>query len=587
MNTFSQEINFRFKNTENPQISERDIEPGYTVYSFTFDVEKQEEEIQIRWDLPANDMQYLWTPGHQHGIQPLWGNRDITSYATMQAPVLSVFNNNNINKMTFALSDALNEVRMTCGVIEETAHMENWVIVHPSAFENLEQYKVELIIDLRDVPYWNSLSDISDWWASIDDYKPMQVPDIAKMPMYSTWYSFHQQLDVAEVISECKLAKQIGCEAVIVDDGWQTLDNKRGYKYTGDWIPERIPNMKAFVDSIHAIDMRFLLWYSVPFVGEASEASKQFKGKFLTKRGDAFVLDPRYPDVREYIVNTYLTALKQWGLDGFKFDFVDNFKVYPNHKQYQPENFEELSKQMDYQNVNVATDKLLTDITQTLTAEKSDILIEFRQRYIGPLMRKYGNMFRAGDCPYGLWENRLRTTNVKLIAGNTATHSDMIMWHSEESAEVAALQLLNVMFSVPQISVKMHLYPQEHFTMLNFWVPFWTEHQHVLLEGDFEAYYPNLNYPILIGKNNDTIVVGIYSPSHLIPINSEHAPKEINIMNASGQTKVVIDFIKDFGNYTYKVFDCFGNEQDNGIVKLDGVKLFKVPKAGLLRLSID
>ena len=34
-----------------------------------------------------------------------------------------------------------------------------------------------------------------------------------------------------------------------------------------------------------------------------------------------------------------------------------------------------------------------------LTKIKTDVLIEFRQSYIGPLMRKYGNLFRAGDCP--------------------------------------------------------------------------------------------------------------------------------------------------------------------------------------------
>jgi len=33
---------------------------------------------------------------------------------------------------------------------------------------------------------------------------------------------------------------------IIVDDGWQTLDSARGYAYTGDWQPERMPDMKGF-----------------------------------------------------------------------------------------------------------------------------------------------------------------------------------------------------------------------------------------------------------------------------------------------------------------------------------------------------
>ena len=79
-------------------------------------------------------------------------------------------------------------------------------------------------------------------------------------------------------------------------------------------------------------------------------------------------------------------------------------------------------------------------------------MIEFRQPYIGPLMRKYGNMFRAGDAPNAYVANRVRTIDLRLLSGETAVHSDMIMWHPDEPVERAALQLLNVMFSVGRVS---------------------------------------------------------------------------------------------------------------------------------------
>lgn len=120
--------------------------------------------------------------------------------------------------------------------------------------------------------------------------------------MYSTWYSFHQQLVPAEVEKQCLLAKELGCEAVIVDDGWQTLNNERGYAYCGDWevSPDRIPDMKGFVDRVHALGMKFILWYSVPFVGRYSKAWSRFAGKYInTYDGpDTAVFDPRFPEVR-------------------------------------------------------------------------------------------------------------------------------------------------------------------------------------------------------------------------------------------------------------------------------------------------
>ena len=53
-------------------------------------------------------------------------------------------------------------------------------------------------------------------------------------------------------------------------------------------------------------------------------------------------------------------------------------------------------------------------------------MIEFRQSYIGPAIRKYGNIFRAGDCPADILSNRIHTIDLRLTSGSTAVHSDML-----------------------------------------------------------------------------------------------------------------------------------------------------------------
>jgi Melibiase len=87
---------------------------------------------------------------------------------------------------------------------------------------------------------------------------------------------------------------------VIVDDGWQITSNERGYAYTGDWepTPEKVPDMRAHVDRVHALGMKFLLWYSVPFVGRHSKAWERFSGMLLQEieRLGASVLDPRFSE---------------------------------------------------------------------------------------------------------------------------------------------------------------------------------------------------------------------------------------------------------------------------------------------------
>ncbi|MBA3845513.1 MAG: alpha-galactosidase, partial [Planctomycetes bacterium] len=63
------------------------------------------------------------------------------------------------------------------------------------------------------------LGAVAAWWAAMPGYAPSAVPDLGRLPMYSTWYSFHQRLEVDAVVRECAAAKALGCEAVIVDDG--------------------------------------------------------------------------------------------------------------------------------------------------------------------------------------------------------------------------------------------------------------------------------------------------------------------------------------------------------------------------------
>lgn len=77
---------------------------------------------------------------------------------------------------------------------------------------------------------------------------------------------------------------------------------------------------------------------------------------------------PRYPEVREFLKNTYLTALKEWDLDGFKLDFIDWFSVRGRAEQ---------KPGMDFLCVQDALDFMMKDILATLRSVKPDILIEF------------------------------------------------------------------------------------------------------------------------------------------------------------------------------------------------------------------
>ena len=213
-------------------------------------------EFRIRWSLPASDIAGFWNTNL--GLDRVnYYRNSIQTRATSGAPLLSHYNPGEMNRITVQVADALNPVGMSSRVREEDARFYFTITLCGERMPATTSYQTTVRIDARGIPYHQALAEATDWWAALPSYTPAPVPEGALLPVYSTWYSFHQTLDVEEVMAELRLAAEMGYEVVIVDDGWQTMDSQRGYRYTSDWKPERIPDMKGFVDAVHdAPDVR-------------------------------------------------------------------------------------------------------------------------------------------------------------------------------------------------------------------------------------------------------------------------------------------------------------------------------------------
>jgi len=309
-----------------------------------------------------------------------------------------------------------------------------------------------------------------------------------------------------------------------------------------------------------------------------------------------WVLDPRYPEVRELIISTYEKALVDWDLDGFKIDFIDRFV---------PDDETVLTAEdgRDFASVDAAVDRLMTDVMERLRAINPDIMIEFRQRYIGPLMRKYGNMFRAVDCPNNAVANRVETMDLRLLSGDTAVHSDMFMWHPDDTVEHAALQILNVLFSVPQISVRLTQIPEEQLEMVRFWTEYWRENREVLLDGQLHPTRPAALYPMIRADNEEKTIVGLYEEM-VVPIGGAPAggaaggrtsgdattgsatARVIDVVNAKPGMTVMLQVGNDLGTRRISTYDVTGTLIDQSTRHLSiGGHAFGVPPSGLLRIE--
>lgn len=552
---------------------EEEVE-GIQLITFSFSAESPSElqPATIQFKFPSIDINGFWNP--KIGIDKVnYYYSGFSAKASRNAPVLSFYNNSLNNRVTIALSDAINKSEFESYLKEEDVHFYPIVKLFEERMPKTTFYEVTIRIDTRMLPYHKVIDDVASWWAKDARYKPLNVPDAAKRPMYSTWYSYHQSISSAEIVAECKIAKSLGCEAVIVDDGWQTNDANRGYAYTGDWNPDRIPDMKGFVDAVHEEGMKFLLWYSVPFMGEKAKNYSKFKGKYLRhwESQNTYVMDPRYPEVRKYIVNTYTSALTEWGLDGFKLDFIGWFAANEETKLTKKDG-------RDFASVNEATDVLMTEITTQLKSLKPDILLEFRQPYIGPVMRKYGNMFRGVDAPNNAVANKVETVNLRILSQNTAVHSDMFIWRKEESVEQAALQILNILYSVPQLSVRLAEIPETHLGMIRNWFEYWNANREVLLDGDFIPSNPGANYPSITAIKSGHQITTVYDD---VVVFSDKNFVRLDVINATANSRVTLRLEEGFkGVLTVK--DAMGSTvfEDNTSLSA-GIHDLKIPQSGI------
>lgn len=536
----------------------------------------------LKWAQPSHDVAGQWTTGRHLAktLRPDWATSRFTaSMFAREAPVSCLFGSADQNVLTFAVSDALNTVLTGSGIREEDGSISNEVIFFTEKHEPLAAYDAVVRIDRRPVKYWTALRDVGQWWAGQPGYTPAAVPEPARRPVYSTWYNFHQSVDSATLLRELAVARPMGFDTIIVDDGWQTLDTRRGYAYTGDWEPERMPDMRAFVDGAHRLGVKVMLWYAVPFVGKESKAAARFKDKSLRfdERLGAYVLDPRFPEVRAYVIETYRKALREWGVDGFKLDFIERFDADERTAL-------EATGGRDVASVNVATDRMMTDVLAALRESRPDVMIEFRQPYIGPLVRKYGNMLRASDCPNSYLANRVKVVDLRLLSGTTAVHADMVMWHYGEAAEIAALQLANVLFSVPQVSVRLADVPADHAAMIRFYTRYWNDNRALLLDGDFQALSPAANYPVVAGRREGKRIVGLYAD---MVVRLEGPTEDVvDVVNGKNSRAVVLATDRDLGAHRYTIRDCQGREVRSGVAALGhGLHEFDVPVSGVLTLE--
>ena len=283
--------------------------------------------------------------------------------------------------------------------------------------------------------------------------------------------------------------------------------------------------MKGFVDAVHDLGMKFMLWYSVPLVGEESENFPRFQGKYLRhwQSQGAYVLDPRYPEVREFIIGTYLQAMADWGLDGFKLDFIGMLAANDTTVLTAEDG-------RDYASVNEAADRLMTDVMATSPRGESG----------GP-HRVPPALYRPPDAE--VREHVPGSGRAQQRLGQPGRgHRRQTPW-GEHSAPFGHVHVASggagggrgppvperALRRAPGLGETHPVFPRATGTWSAAWTRYWKENREALMRGAFIPSGPGSVYPVLLAHLEGKAIAGVYSDAVVrLPDPEFHAVDLVN-----------------------------------------------------------
>ena len=485
--------------------------------------------LELRLEVPLTAAVGYWHPGAgaNRTLAADWAGHTATSLVSW-APVGCLHDAAGTSLFAWGLDELVDELEVRYGISEEHKSFALELHARPTDRDR----RLRMVTSTAAAPLADAVANVAGWLSGRLAATPLPVPDVARRPVYSTWYTFTQDLDQDRVAAETALAVGLGCGSVFVDDGWQRLAVGRGYGGCGDWVPDstKFPDLAAFSASLHDQGAGVVLWIAPLLLGPDADVFADL-GRYAPHAVEHLgcrVLDPRHREVREHLAGTCTRLVVDYGLDGLKIDFLEQAMVYRG-----------TPSGGDHEDVGEAMQVMLALIRQRLTeAGHGDAAVEFRQPYVSPAIGAYGQILRAGDCPADSVVNRRSTVDARLLAVGQVVHGDMLMWGPTGGAEAVAQQLYACWFAVPQISMLLAGLSEEQTAAVAGLLALWQEHAPVVLDGTLTVQGSERAYDLVRAEGSDLArtVVARYAPV----VVDLATPGEVTILNATPDEAVVV-----------------------------------------------
>lgn len=535
--------------------------------SFNFSVKFPREKINQIWNSQT------------------WSNKSfftIPSYDRAAAgfSIISGLTINDQNQITFTCKDAYHSKFVSSNIREEN----DSVVFNLGFFEdnpplsNLQDYQAEVWVDFRNIHFSKAIYDASSWFLKEEFRQSVARVDTTNVPVFSTWYPMHRNIPLENITKELDSLRTFNIKSILVDDGWQALVNMKvdtSYSYE----EKSYKTMSLFKQKCLEMKLPLYLWYSIPFMGGNPVILKRFEGKYIRYRAprQMYVLDPRYAEIRKYLVSTYANFLSEWKFDGYWFDFLKGF--YPKEGALIDED-----KGRDFVSIELAVDTLYADMEARLKTINPNIFMGQKFQVVGPNLVSYQNFLTGFVGVESSQVVREKMVNNRLLYGKYTPFMEVVAINPREKVEDIARKLQSVLFGNPYLSFFIATLPQDSKQTIRFWLDYWKKNYKVIFEGDFEPMQVSRFYPVIKVENEQKIIYMLYEDYTVnLPLVLQST---LDVINSKITPEIRFQLSKNVVQYNYEIFNCQGVSTEKGVIKNKNKSSidFSVPVAGFIRI---
>lgn len=158
---------------------------------------------------------------------------------------------------------------------------------------------------------------------------PARFVDRERPILLNSWEAMYYDVSLEKIEEQAELAKKMGVELFVLDDGWFRADNSSRTSM-GDWKcnEKKLPGgINKVAEMIHGKGMQFGLWFEPEAICKNSELFKehpewalQVPGYEKTEGRHEYLLDLSRQEVREYLISVLDFYLKDGKIDYVKWD---------------------------------------------------------------------------------------------------------------------------------------------------------------------------------------------------------------------------------------------------------------------------